>query len=91
MKEEYSGELRNGLIALAAGIGLEILIFGGMTLSQMETRQQEARNPPVVFREDINKDGLEDVVVGGYSQFPDHQTQIWYNRGNNVYSRDGEK
>ncbi len=45
------------------------------------------KNPPCAYLEDINRDGLMDIVIGGVGATGSGKTEIYYNRGNGEYSR----
>ena len=44
--------------------------------------EEQLKNPPIAYCEDINRDGLKDFVMSGIDG-----TEIWYNKGNNIYKR----
>lgn len=63
------------------------LAYGSMNYLDRMKREATMKNPPIVYREDINRDGLEDIIVGGFEATKSKETEVWYNQGNNVYKR----
>lgn len=86
-KKDSRKTLKIGGTIAALFVTVISLAYGSMNYFDRMEREATIKNPSVVYKEDINRDGLEDVIVGGFDETNSKGTEIWYNQGNNIYKR----